>query len=310
MNATGRFARPSSRSGGLVLAWGLLAAGIPAACRPPASFEPSPGAAVADAAGPIEVEQPPAPDVVPDEDGAPPPPPSGPGLEARYADPAFFGEPSAVEPCAAEQERPAVRITEDGLLEATGFPAVSADGDRLAVFRSVTDLAATETSWLELRGTARGELLERSSLLEAADDPEGEWPAAGSSAFRRLERRVERAQRQLARDGFRTLAPLAVPAAADRCGPVVAVGEGAEGRRRIVVREAGPGAVLWQFEAEGSLGVPGCGPDGGAAMLSRVDGWFDPTGELLVVERLYVSGPDWCDDVREVDVGRRVPPAR
>ncbi|MBN1772919.1 MAG: hypothetical protein JXB32_16735 [Deltaproteobacteria bacterium] len=39
-------------------------------------------------------------------------------------------------------------------------------------------------------------------------------------------------------------------------------------------------------------------------MPAEVRGWFDPRGDLMLVERQYVSGPDWCDDPVELDVVR------
>jgi hypothetical protein len=231
--------------------------------------------------------------------------PGCPGLEALYADPNVLREIAPVPPCVADSDRPDVSSSGDGFLESTGFPAVSRDRTRVAVYRARSDLAANESAWIEILDVRDGTVLETWALLEVEDAPEGEWPEPGSPALRRIRARLDTARRRLDRRGFRSLAPMAVPGDAARCGPVIATGEAGGERRRIVVRDPGPGTVWWARVVEGSVGSPGCGPDEGAAMLQGVSGWFDPEGNLLVVERSYVAGPDWCDGVLETDVARR-----
>lgn len=177
-----------------------------------------------------------------------------------------------------------------------GFPAISADGKRLAKLDYESDpnadLVAVSLVILDARS------LRTLSMRSLLDGNGGEPPDLTSAAtYTRTMRRGVRAQRLLDDDGYRSLVVLG--SSDEEASPAVLAGVHAEFDGELV-RAIDPATnrVLWQrrFASPAPKGVApdddcgGWGPNSTAA-------WWDPPTGLVLVSHIYRTGGCMCPDI-------------
>jgi hypothetical protein len=137
------------------------------------------------------------------------------------------------------------------------------------------------------------------------DKPHGE-PPADATARARLERslksKVARWSRRLRADGYRALIPLAtadVDGAHDGSGVTLAVAvDENKPKSEVLIKDASSGAVLWRRKVVTYKDVGRCNgaDDVYTARLTRAEAWFDPPSGRVLIDLVYVSAADTCDD--------------
>jgi hypothetical protein len=224
---------------------------------------------------------------------APAPPPE----EVADAPPPDEPEPAPPRAVAPRLDAGCILSPGDDLPDACawddGFPAVSADGTRIATKHYPDDESPNPALYIRLIDVASSRIVGHVLILspEEAHASDAERPRLQ----KRIERRVARIQRTLDEQRFRTLVPLGTSDQQPTdpgTDPSAVRAEFSTTAVRII--DPTTSSVVWQDRLETGRTAVDSGEDCTSWDLRTVTAWWDPGTKTVLVEQGYTTGGCMC----------------